>query len=78
MSNSVFETIISAPETSLSTKMSKQRLNHLLILHVSKNISDKPDKLSVFNFEHEFVGQAEHRLTLFVCLSVFTQKKHEF
>lgn len=49
-------------KTYLRNTMGQERLNHLMVLHVHKDITDKLDLKSVAN---EFVGDTEHRLKIF-------------
>ena len=49
-------------KTYLRSTMHQNRLNHLMILHVHKYLTDAPDIKSVAN---EFVAGSEHRLTFF-------------
>ncbi len=42
--------------------MGQERLNHLVVLHVHKELTDDLDLISIAN---EFVGDSEHRLKLF-------------
>ena len=42
--------------------MTQQRLNNLMILHVHKECTDSLNPVKITN---EFVGEAEHRLTIF-------------
>ncbi len=42
--------------------MGQERLNHLMVLHVHKELTDDLDLISIAN---EFVGDSEHRLKLF-------------
>ena len=49
-------------KTYLRTTMKQERLNHLLVLHVHK---DRTDSLSSLEVARSFVGDSEHRLSLF-------------
>lgn len=49
-------------KTYLRSSMTQARLNHLLILHVHKDVCDKLDWLNVAN---DFVKGSEHRRQLF-------------
>ena len=42
--------------------MNQDRLNHLMVLHVHKTLTDTLDLIEVAN---EFVTGSEHRLTMF-------------
>ncbi len=42
--------------------MGQERLNHLMILHVHKDITDNLNMISVAN---EFVSDSEHRMQIF-------------
>ena len=46
----------------LRSSMTQQRLNNLMILHVHKECTDSLNPVKIAN---EFVGEAEHRLTIF-------------
>ena len=46
----------------LHSTMTQQRLNHLMVLHIHKERTDKIDIVSVAN---EFVAQREHRSRIF-------------
>lgn len=46
----------------LRNTMSQERLNHLMILHVHKDTTDTLDLKSIAN---EFVGESEHRASIF-------------
>lgn len=63
--NSVSERSFSAlrrVKTYLRSTMNQSRLNHLMILHVHKHLTDRLDLVKVAN---EFVKGLEHRLTYF-------------
>ncbi len=63
--NAVSERSISAlrrVKSYLRTTVSQSRLNHLMLLHVHKHLTDGLDLKKVAN---EFVAGSEHRLTLF-------------
>ena len=49
-------------KTYLRTTMKQERLNHLLLLHVHK---EHTDKLSCVEVANSFVGDSEHRLSVF-------------
>ena len=49
-------------KTYLRTTMKQERLNHLLLLHVH---NDKTDGLECSEVAKAFVGDSEHRLTIF-------------
>ena len=53
-------------KTHLRTTMKQERLNHLLLLHVHK---EHTDNLSCVQVPKSFVGDSEHRLTVFGCFS---------
>ena len=42
--------------------MTQERLNHLIVLHVHKDLTDK---LYLNDIGNEFIGQSKHRLALF-------------
>ncbi len=46
----------------LRNTMGQERLNHLMILHVHRDITDNLDMISVAN---EFVSDSEHRMQIF-------------
>ena len=46
----------------LCSTVTQQRLNHLMVLHMHKERTDKIDIVSVAN---EFVAQREHRSSIF-------------
>ncbi len=46
-------------KTYLRSTMRQERLNHLMILHVHRDITDNLDMISVAN---EFVSDSEHRM----------------
>ncbi len=48
-------------KTYLRNTMGQERLNHLMVLHVHKELTDDLDLISIAN---EFVGDSEHRLKL--------------
>ena len=54
-------------KTYLRNSMSQERLNHLLVLHVHKNLTDSMDLIAVAN---EFVSLSSHRQSIF---GTFTQ-----
>ena len=49
-------------KTFLRTTMNQDRLNHLIVLHVHKPLTDTLDLIEVVN---EFVTGSEHRLAMF-------------
>ncbi len=49
-------------KTYLRSTMRQERLNHLMILHVHRDITDNLDMISVAN---EFVIDSEHRMQIF-------------
>ena len=49
-------------KTCLRATMTQERLNHVRVLHVHKDLTDK---LNLNDIGNEFVGQSEHRLALF-------------
>ena len=49
-------------KTYLRTTMTQERLNHLLLLHIHK---DRTDTLSCVEVAKTFVGDSEHRLSVF-------------
>ena len=49
-------------KTFLRSTMNQDRLNHLMVLHVHKTLTDTLDLIEVAN---EFVTGSEHRLTMF-------------
>ncbi len=49
-------------KTYLRNTMGQESLNHLMVLHVHKELTDDLDLISIAN---EFVGDSEHRLKLF-------------
>ena len=49
-------------KTYLRATMTQKRLNHLIILHVHKDLTDK---LNLNDIGNDFVGQSEHLLALF-------------
>ena len=49
-------------ETYFRATMTQDRLNHLMVFHVHKDLTDK---LNLNDIGNEFVGQSEHRLALF-------------
>ena len=49
-------------KTYLRTTMAQERLNHLLLLHIHK---DRTDMLSCLEVARTFVGDSEHRLSVF-------------
>lgn len=49
-------------KTYLRTTMTQERLNHLMLLHVHK---DKTDKLDITSVGNEFVSGSEHRMSVF-------------
>ena len=53
-------------KTYLQSTMSQDRLNHLLVLHVHKELTDSLDMITVAN---DFVAGSEHRLSMFGCFS---------
>ena len=53
---------ISPIKTYLRATMSKERLNHLKVFHIHKDLTDK---LNLTDTGNEFVGQSEHLLVLF-------------
>jgi len=63
--NAVSERTFSAmrrPKTYLRATMNQERLNHLLLLHVHKELTDK---LSCIDVASSFVADSEHRLSVF-------------
>ena len=53
---------LSGVKTYLRATMTQERLKHLKVLHVYKDLTDK---LNLNDTGNEFVGQSEHRLPLF-------------
>ena len=49
-------------KTFLRSTMNQDRLNHLMVLHVHKTLTDTMDLIEVVN---EFVTGSEHRLAMF-------------
>ena len=49
-------------KTYLRSTMSQDRLNHLLVLHVHKELTDSLDLITVAN---DFAADSEHRLSIF-------------
>ena len=49
-------------KTYLRNTMTQERLNHLMLLHVHKDIMDKLDLKSIAS---EFIGDSQHRIKLF-------------
>ena len=49
-------------KTYLRATMTQERLNHVMVLHVHKNLTDK---LNLNDIGNDLVGQSEHRLALF-------------
>ena len=49
-------------KTYLRVAMTQEKLNHLMVLHVHKDLTDK---LNLNDIGKEFVGQSEHQLALF-------------
>ena len=49
-------------KTYLRATMGQKRLNHLMILHIHK---DQTDKMKLFDAANEFVGDSEHRRSVF-------------
>ena len=42
--------------------MKQSRLNHLMVLHIQKEATDKPNLIDVANV---FIAGSEHRMTVF-------------
>ena len=53
-------------KTYLRTTMSQQRLNHLMLLHVHKDRTDKLN-LNLKTILNVFVQSSQHRTSLFLC-----------
>ena len=49
-------------KSNLRSTMTQQRLNHVMVLHIHKNLTDKRDIISLAN---EFVAKREHRSSIF-------------
>ena len=62
--NAVSERSFSAlrVKTFLRTTMNQDRLNHLMVLHIHKQITDD---LNLKDVANDFVSASEHRLSLF-------------